>query len=84
MTDAEFSDLATSRVHTLNILVSSAKNISNAEYYGDMLGALRLTELATQQARIAIIREARGAGDTWEDIASALGCTTLRARSQFG
>lgn len=83
MTDTEFNDLKTYRVQALTILVSSAGNIVNADDYGDMLGALRLTELAVQQARIAIIRESRAAGDSWEDIADALGCTTHYARVHF-
>lgn len=84
MIDTEFDDLVTSRVQTLNVLVSMARSISNADDYGDMLGALRLTELATQQARYAVIQEARAAGDAWEDIALALGCTTQNARTRFG
>lgn len=84
MIDSEFDNLSSSRIHTLNILVSSARNISNADDYGDMLGALRLTELAAQQARIAIIREARAAGDEWEDVAAALGCSAQQARAHFG
>lgn len=83
MIDTEFNDLVTSRTRRLNTLVSSARNISNADDYGDMLGALRLTELAVQQTRSAIIREARAAGDSWEDIADALGCTAQTARQRF-
>lgn len=79
----EFSDIVTNRTHAINILVSSARNISNADDYGDMLGALRLTELAAQQVRVAIVSEARAAGDEWEDIASALGCTAHDARTRF-
>ena len=83
MIDTEFNDLVTSRTRRLNTLVSSARNISNADDYGDMLGAFRLTELAVQQTRSAIIREARAAGDSWEDIADALGCTAQTARQRF-
>lgn len=83
MTDTEFSGLATNRVRALHILVSSAGNIGNADDYGDMLGALRLTELAAQQTRNAIIREARAAGDSWEKIADALGCSVQYARRRF-
>lgn len=83
MIDTEFNDLETNRVQVLSILVCAAGNIGNADDYGDMLGALRLTELAAQQARVAIIREARAAGDAWEDIAYALGCTTQDARTRF-
>jgi hypothetical protein len=83
MIDTEFSNLVTSPVQTINILISSAGNIVNADDYGDMLGALRLTELAAHQVRIAIIREARAAGDNWEDIAYALGCTAQDARIRF-
>lgn len=84
MTEIKFSRLVTHRDHTLKVLVSIARNIANADDYGDMLGALRLTELAAQQARIAIVDEARAAGDTWEDISLALGCSTQEARSRFG
>lgn len=84
MIDTEFDHLVTSRTRTLNTLVSSARNIGNADDYGDMLGALRLTEIAAHQARIAIIREARAAGDEWEDIGAALGCSTQWARARFG
>lgn len=84
MIDTEFNDLVTKRVQALNVLVSAAANIANSDDYGDMLGALRLSELAAQQARNAIIREARAAGDPWEDIALALGCTTQNARTRFG
>lgn len=83
MIDSEFNDLVSSRAQTLNILVSFAKNISNADDYGGMLGALRLTELAAQQARSAIIHEARAAGDAWEDIADALGSTTQEVSTRF-
>ena len=84
MIDTDFHDLVTARTYALNILISSARNISNADDYGDMLGALRLTELAAQQARNSIVREARAAGDGWEDIAAALGCSTQVARTSFG
>lgn len=84
MIDTEFDDLVTSRLQTLNVLVSSARSISSADDYGDMLGALRLTELAAQQARNAVIHEARAAGYAWEDIALALGSTTQNARTKFG
>ncbi|WCE41186.1 hypothetical protein PGC08_05750 [Brevibacterium sp. BDJS002] len=83
MIDTEFEDLVAARAHALNVLVTFARNISNADDFGDMLGALRLTELAAQQARSAIIREARAAGDSWENIADALGTSTQAARSGF-
>lgn len=83
MIDTEFNDFETNRVPALSILVCAAGNIGNADDYGDTLGALRLTELAAQQARIAIMREARAAGNAWEDIADALGCSTQHARAQF-
>lgn len=83
MIDTEFSNLATRRAHTLDVLICSARSVANADDYGDMLGALRLAELAAQQVRIAIIREARAAGDEWEDIAYALGCSAQDARTRF-
>ncbi|MCT1551788.1 hypothetical protein [Brevibacterium casei] len=83
MIDTDFSNLVTRRAHALDVLICCVRSIANADDYGDMLGALRLAELAAQQVRIAIIREARAAGDEWEDIAYALGCSAQDARTRF-
>jgi hypothetical protein len=57
--------------------------IATAGDYGDMLGAVRLVEIAADQVRRAIVTEARAAGDTWQSIADALGVTRQAAHERF-
>lgn len=49
----------------------------------DTLGGLRLVEIATMQARRAVVAEARGQGATWQEIADTLGITRQAAHERF-
>ena len=83
MIDQEFNDLVFKRAETLDTLLAVSRGIADAEDYGDMVGAVRLVELAAEQARRAIIAEARAAGYQWDDVATALGVTAQEARAKF-
>lgn len=72
------------RTQALNTLTTLAENVAQADDYGDMLGALRLVEIAADNARRAIVADARAAGDTWQSIADALGTTRQAAQQRFG
>lgn len=68
----------------LNTLITMAENVGSADDHGDMLGALRLVELAAADARRAIVQDARESGQTWQSIADALGTTRQNAQQRFG
>lgn len=67
------------RLEAFDALVSVANAVSAAEDYGDMLGAIRLVELAAQQARRAVTSEAASSGETWKYVAGALGMSSQAA-----
>jgi len=50
----------------------------------DQIGAVRAVEVAADQARRALVAEARAEGRTWEDIGGALGVTRQAAHERFG
>lgn len=81
--DREFNDLTIKRAGALGTLITISLGINEADDYGDMMGVVRLVELAAEQARRAIIAEARAAGYQWEDVATALGMTTQEARIKY-
>lgn len=83
MIDYEFNDLTIKRAKNLDTLITVSHGIADADDYGDMMGAVRLVELAAGQARRAIIAKARAAGYQWEDVATALGVTALEARIKY-
>lgn len=83
MIDQKFNDLVFKRAETLDTLLAVSRGIADAEDYDDMVGAVRLVELAAEQARRAIIAEARAAEYQWEDLATALGVTAQEARAKF-
>lgn len=67
----------------LDVLIGTASTVADADDYGDMLGALRLVEIAADQARRAVVAEARAAGVTWQTIADALGTSRQNAQQRF-
>lgn len=58
--------------------------VSRTDDFGDALGAIRLVELAADQARRAVIADARAAGESWQSIGDALGVTRQAAQMRFG
>lgn len=83
MTDREFNELTIRRAGALDTLTTITQGITDADDYGDMVGAIRLVELAAEQARRTIIAEARAAGYQWEDVSAALGVTAQEARKRY-
>lgn len=79
-----FDDAELARAQALDTLITTAEGIYRAEDYGDMIGAVRLVELAADQARRAVVAEARAAGTTWQEIGDALGVTRQAAEARFG
>lgn len=73
----------TPALQTLQSLTAAATIEGNGDY-GDMLGALRLAELAVEHARRAVVRDARAAGQTWQTIADALGTSRQAAQQRYG
>lgn len=71
------------RAKALDTLIRAAESIAGAEDYGDMIGAVRMVELAAAQARRAIVDEARAAGETWQTIGDALGISRQAAHERF-
>lgn len=80
----DFNEATIARAEALDTLVARVKGIASAEDYGNMLGAVGLVEHAAQQARGAIVTEARAAGGTWKEIGDALGVTRQAAEARFG
>lgn len=50
----------------------------------DTLGALRLVELAAEQARRAVVAQARAQGITWQDLADTLGVSRQAVQQRYG
>lgn len=72
------------RTKALDTLVTAARYVEGVKDYRDQLGAIRFVELAADQARRAIVAEARTAGTTWQEIGDALGVTRQAAEARFG
>lgn len=72
------------RTQSLDILASWAEGVGAGDDFGDMLGALRLVEIAAGNARSAIIADARANGETWQSIADALGISRQAAQQRYG
>ena len=49
----------------------------------DTLGALRLVELAAEQARRAVVAQARAQGITWQELADTLGVTRQAVQQRY-
>lgn len=49
----------------------------------DTLGALRLVELAAEQARRAVVAQARAEGITWQDLADTLGVSRQAVQQRY-
>lgn len=49
----------------------------------DVIGSVRLIELAAEQFRRAVVHEARDNGHTWQDIGDALGTTRQAAQQRY-
>lgn len=49
----------------------------------DTLGALRMVELAAEQARRAVVAQARAEGITWQDLADTLGVTRQAVQQRY-
>lgn len=76
----------TNRTPALQTLqsLSAASTIEGNGDYGDMLGAVRLVELAAEHARRAVVADARAAGQTWQSIADALGTSRQAVQQRYG
>jgi len=83
-TTPDFNQATTDRAAALDMLIGFAEGVSNADDLLDMIGSIRLVELAASQARRAIVIEARLAGYTWEEVGDALGVTRQAAQQRFG
>lgn len=84
MTNTDLTTATVARARALNTLINLSTSVANADDYGDMLGALRLAELAADAARRAVVAEARAAGETWQTIADALGTSRQNVQQRFG
>jgi hypothetical protein len=82
-TENDFNTATTARAAALDILIGFSESIATASDYGNMLGSVRLVELAADQARRAIVTEARADGWTWQEIGDALGTTRQNAQQRF-
>lgn len=49
----------------------------------DTLGALRMVELAAEQARRAVVAQARAQGITWQELADTLGVTRQAVQQRY-
>lgn len=68
----------------IRTLENLAAMVSRTDDFGDALGAVRLVELAADQARRAIVADARAAGESWQAIGDVLGVTRQAAQARFG
>lgn len=83
-TQNDFNTATTARAGALDVLIGCAEGIANSGDILDMIGAVRLVELAADQARRAIVAEARAELYTWEEIGDALGTSRQAAQQRFG
>jgi hypothetical protein len=72
------------RSAALDVLIGLSEGVANSTDALNMLGAVRLVELAANQARRAIVDEARAGGFTWAEIGDALGVSRQAAHERFG
>lgn len=79
----DFNEATQRRTAALDTLITHAEAIAGADDYGDMLGAVRLVELAAQQARRAVVVEAIASGQTWTEVGPALGMTGAEAETAY-
>lgn len=70
---------------TLEHLAASARLNYDTETVDlmDTLGALRLVELAAEQARRAVVAQARAQGITWQELADTLGVTRQAVQQRY-
>lgn len=68
----------------LDTLVAIAEGVERADDVLDMLGALYLVEKAAEQARRAVIAQARAEGHTWHEIGDVLAVTRQAAQQRYG
>lgn len=80
----DFNTATTARAGALDVLIGCAEGVANADDLLNMIGSVRLVELAAAQARRAIVTEARAGGFTWQEIGDALGTTRQAAQMRFG
>jgi hypothetical protein len=80
----DFNTATLNRASSLDALIGFAESIGSRDDLLDMLGSVRLVELAAAQARSAIVNEARASGYTWEEIGDALGTSRQAAQQRFG
>lgn len=83
-TENDYNTTTVARAGALDVLIGCAEGIVNSGDILDMIGAVRLVELAAAQARRAIVAEARAEGRTWEEIGDALGTSRQAAHERFG
>lgn len=80
----DYNEATTARAAALDMLIGFAEGVANADDILDMIGSVRLVELAANQARQAIVDEARAEGRSWSEIGDALGTTRQAAQQRFG
>lgn len=71
------------RSTALETLIRYAENVATSGDTLDMLGGIRLVELALDAARSAIAHEARAEGQTWQAIGDASGTTRQAAQERY-
>lgn len=79
-----YNEALTAQAATLDTLLRTAQQISDAGDSLDQIGQVRLVELAAEQVRRAIITTARAEGRTWQEIGDALGTTRQNAQQRYG
>ena len=83
-TTPDFNTATVTRASSLDALIGFAESVGTRDDLLDMIGSVRLVELAAAQARRAIVDEARAAGYTWQEIGDALGVSRQAAHERFG
>ena len=79
-----YNEATAARAAALDTLIELTGNVgSTSGDLLDMLGRIRLVELAADQARRAIVAEARADGSTWQEIGDALGTSRQAAQERF-
>lgn len=79
----DYNTAVLNRAAALDVLIGLSEGVANSDDALNMLGAVRLVELAANQVRRAIVDEARTGGYTWEEIGDALGTTRQAAQQRF-
>lgn len=83
-TTPDFNTATLNRSSSLDALIGFAESVGTRDDLLDMIGSVRLVELAAAQARRAIVNEARATGHTWAEIGDALGVSRQAAHERFG